>query len=70
MTNPLPAELLEQRAEEERRRLHNTVAELRGSVRERLDVRRTAQQHVWKASAVAGLVGLIAGYGAAGMFID
>jgi hypothetical protein len=70
MTNPIPADLLEQRAEEQRRRLHNTVVELRSSVRERLDVQRNAQQYVWRASAVAGILGLIAGYGAAGMFID
>jgi hypothetical protein len=63
----MPAEVLEMRAAEQRRRLHNSVAELRSQVRERLDVKKNAREHIIPASAVAALLGLFLGYGAAGM---
>ncbi len=68
MTNPLPADVLEQRANEQRRRLHNSVVELRTSVRERLDYRKLARQYVWQAAGAVALVGLILGWGVAGIF--
>ena len=68
MTNALPAEVLEQRASEQRRRLHNSVAELRDSVRERLDYRRLASENVWPAAGALALVGLVLGWGFTGMF--
>jgi ElaB/YqjD/DUF883 family membrane-anchored ribosome-binding protein len=68
MTNPLPAEVLERRASEQRQRLHNSVAELRFSVRERLDYRKLAREHVWPASAVAAVVGLMFGASLIGIF--
>lgn len=72
MTNSLPAEILEQRAAEQRRRLHNSVAELRTTVRqrvrERLDFKRQAREHLWPATAAVSLVALTLGYGVAGMF--
>ncbi len=71
MTNPLPTDVLEQRAAEQRRRLHNTVTELRATVkaevRERLDVRRIAREHLWQAAGMASLVALVIGYGVAGI---
>jgi hypothetical protein len=71
-TNPLPAEVLEQRAAEQRRRLHNTVSELRttvrGTVREKLDIKANARHYMLPASATVGLIGLVFGYGFAGMF--
>ena len=68
MTNPLPAELLERRASEQRRRLHNSVAELRSNVRERLDYRKIARDYVWQASGAAALIGLIVGWSLIGIF--
>jgi len=68
MTNPLPAEVLEQRALEQRRRLHNSVAELRSTVRERLDVKRTVREHFWPVASVASLAMLLLGYRVAGIF--
>jgi ElaB/YqjD/DUF883 family membrane-anchored ribosome-binding protein len=68
MTHPLPAEVLEQRASDQRRRLHNSVAELRYSVRERLDYRKLARENVWQAAGAVAFVGLILGWGFAGMF--
>ncbi|HLK34510.1 MAG TPA: hypothetical protein VKT29_15550 [Terriglobales bacterium] len=64
----IPTDLLELRAAEERRRLHNAVAELRVQAREKLDVRRNVRRYFWPASAVVGLFGLMLGYGFAGMF--
>ena len=63
-----PAETLEVRAADERRRLHSSVEELRTRVRERLDLKRTARQYVPAASAVAALLGLGIGYSFAGIF--
>jgi hypothetical protein len=70
MTNSFPNDDLEQRAANQRERLHQSVNELRSSVRERLDVQKAARNYVWRASAVAGLVALAAGYGIAGSFAD
>ena len=59
----IPTDLLELRAAEQRRRLHNSVAELRLRMREKLDLRRNARRYFWPASAVVGLCGLVLGYG-------
>lgn len=59
----IPTNLLELRAAEQRRRLHNSVAELRFQVREKLDARRSLRRYFWPASAIVGLCGLVLGYG-------
>jgi hypothetical protein len=64
----VPSYTLEARAADERRRLHSTVVELRSKVREKLDVKRTARQYVPVASGAAALIGMLLGYGVAGMF--
>jgi len=64
----MPTDVLELRAAEERKRLHNSISELRMQVREKLDIRRNARQYLAPASAVAGLFGVVLGYGFAGMF--
>jgi hypothetical protein len=69
MTDPMPAEL-ERRAARQRQRLHDSVAELRTSVRGRLDVQKAAQNHLWQASAAAALVSLAVGYALGGAFTD
>jgi hypothetical protein len=66
-TSNIPTELLELRAAEERRRLHNSVAELRLQMREKLDLRRNARRYFWPASAVVGVCGLVLGYGFGGI---
>jgi len=70
VSSEMPAHLLEQRAEEQRRRLHNTVSELReqvrGTVREKLDVKKRAREYVWPAAGTAFLFSLLFGYGTAG----
>ena len=63
----IPTDLLELQAAEQRRRLHNSVAELRLQMRQKLDVRRNARRYFWPASAVAGFMGLMLGYGFGGI---
>ena len=70
MTSRVPFELLEERAAEQRRQLHNSVSELRSSVRERLDVKKNAREYLLPASGVAAVLGLVMGYGLAGIFFD
>lgn len=70
MTDLLPTETLEQRAEEQRQRLHNTVAELRTTVRDRLDVEKVARLHIWSISTGVAMVALVFGYGVTGLFTE
>ena len=69
-TKGMPVEVLESRASEQRRRLHNDVAELRSVVREKMDVRKNVAPYVFPVSGVAALIGLVFGYAAAGIFTD
>jgi len=64
----LPAHELELRAADQRRRLHASVHELKDHVRESLDVKKQAREHVLLASGVAAAVAAAVGYGVAGMF--
>jgi len=66
--NAMPTEMLELRAAEERRRLHNSVTELRSQVREKLDPKKAARRYLLPATAAVSLVGLVMGYGLAGIF--
>ena len=72
MTSGLPTEILEQRAADERRRLHDSVAELRATMKDRLDVRRNAEdytrRHLGPAAAVAAILGLAFGWTVGGIF--
>ncbi len=64
----VPVDVLEKRAADQRHQLHNSVSELRQSVRERLDVKRNLREHLWTASGTLALVGLVTGYAFAGIF--
>ena len=64
----MPPDVLEVRAAEERRRIHERVLELRQQVEEKLDVRRQAAPYVWQGAGVAAVVGLVFGWGLAGIF--
>ncbi len=68
MTNSLPAEVLEVRAAEQRRELHGSVEELRGVVRQRLDVKANAREYLVPAATLLSVVGLGIGYGITGLF--
>ena len=69
MGSQMPSDILEMRAVEQRRRLHNTVQELRETVRERMNVRKTARQYLWQAAGTAAVLGLVMGYAAGGAFV-
>jgi hypothetical protein len=67
---------LELRAAEQRKRLHNSVQELKGQLhdrslvlREKLDVKRNARQYFWPAAGGAAVFGLLFGYGVAAVFV-
>jgi len=72
MTSSIPVDILEKRAADQRRQLHNSVVELRQTVRqtvrEKLDVKAYAREYVWPAAGAMALIGLIFGYAFAGMF--
>ena len=68
MTEGIPVEILEKRAAEERRQLHNTVQELRETVHERLDVKRNVRNHFGTVASVLAITGLVLGYSVAGIF--
>jgi hypothetical protein len=79
MAANLPPDELEKHAAEQRRRLHNSVSDLKSSltelkwtveedVRERLDLRRVARQHLWPLAAGASFVALLLGHTVAGLF--
>jgi hypothetical protein len=68
---PLPMENLELQAVQQRSELHKTVTNLREhveSIRERMSVSRQVREHVVSASIVVSIMGLLSGYGFAGMF--
>jgi hypothetical protein len=65
----MPSDVLELRAVEQRRRLHDALADLRATVAERADVNRVAREHVWPASGLAAVLGLLLGYGIGGIFV-
>ncbi len=68
----LPPDVLEQRAAEQRLRLHQSVVELKSTVqeevRERLDVNRYAREYFWQAAGVVSLLGFLVGHSFAGIF--
>lgn len=73
MTQPtLPTEILEQRAAEQRRALHNDVQELRSvvqaEVRERTDVKRIVRRNFAPVAGASAVIALALGYGIAGIF--
>ncbi len=63
----VPTDILEMEAAEQRRRLHNSVSELRAQVRHKLDVRRQLRDHVWPVAGVAAAVSLLLGFGSGRM---
>ena len=63
-----PTYELELRAAEQRKRLHTSVEALKEQVREKLDVKRNARQHLGLVSGIVSVLGLALGYGFAGIF--
>ncbi len=65
----MPTDVLELRAAEQRRRLHNSVVDLRDELKNRLDVKNAAREHLSAAASVAGVLGLLFGYAVASVFV-
>jgi hypothetical protein len=63
-------EILELRARQQRKQLHNSVQELRSSVQAKLDPKRNARIYFPQIAAVAAILGLSAGYVIGGIFSD
>jgi ElaB/YqjD/DUF883 family membrane-anchored ribosome-binding protein len=79
MTSGITVDLLEKRAADQRRQLHNSVVELRQSVnekvgelqqnvKEKLDVKRNVREHLWPAAGAMAFIGLLVGYSVTGIF--
>ncbi|HXW15274.1 MAG TPA: hypothetical protein VEN79_12265 [Terriglobia bacterium] len=69
MTSGIPVDLLEKRAADQRRDLHNSVIELRQTVKEKLDIKRNVRDYAWPAAGVMAVVGLVLGYAFAGIVV-
>ena len=67
MTNAHSIDALESRAGEQRKQLQDSVVDLRGAVRRRLDVNANARQYMLPASGALAALGLGVGYLAAGL---
>ncbi|HZQ20586.1 MAG TPA: hypothetical protein VFA90_17985 [Terriglobales bacterium] len=65
----LPSYDLELRAADERKRLHDVVAEFRNRVHENLDLKNQLREHLRLASTAAAVVALGLGYSLAGLFV-
>jgi ElaB/YqjD/DUF883 family membrane-anchored ribosome-binding protein len=65
----LPSYDLEVLAAEERRSLHNVIAELRSRVRQELDAKKQIRENLGAACGVAAAVGLVLGYSVTGLFV-
>jgi hypothetical protein len=63
-------EMLELRAREQRKQLHNSVQELKSSVQEKLDPKRNARIYFPQIATVAAILGLSAGYVVGGVFSE
>jgi ElaB/YqjD/DUF883 family membrane-anchored ribosome-binding protein len=77
MNNGQNLDTLQQRAAEQRTRIHQSVTDLKqlktsveANVREKLDPKRQAREHFWAAAGIAGFLGLMLGHGIAGVFVD
>lgn len=68
--NGLPAHDLVEKAAEDRRRLHTSVEELRGHLKDTLDVKKNTREHLGLACGVAALLGVTVGYAFTGIFVD
>ena len=77
MNNDANLDALQQRAAEQRNKIHQSVEDLRQlktsvetNVRERLDPKRRVREHFWAAAGIATCLGLLLGHGIAGVFVE
>jgi hypothetical protein len=67
MTNP-QINMYEALAAEQRRELHGSVEDLKGALRERLDVKKNLRQYMAPAAGFVAIFGAMLGYGIASLF--
>jgi hypothetical protein len=65
----LPSYDLELKAAEERQHLHFSIEELKSRLRDSLDVKKSARDHLLGACAVVAALGLATGYAFTGIFL-
>jgi len=65
---PLPVDILEQRARDQREHLEGRVIELRRTVKDRFDIKRNLREHAWPSAGAATVLGLALGFAVTGMF--
>ena len=63
-------EILELRAREQRKQLHNSVQELKSSVQAKLDPKRNVRIYFSQIATVTAILGLSAGYMIGGVFSE
>lgn len=68
MTQGLPIDILEKRANQQRDELRGRVVELRQTVKQKLYWKRKLREYVWPGAGAATLVGLILGFAFTGLF--
>lgn len=64
----LPSYDLELKAADDRRRLHESVEQLRSQLRETFDVKKNASEHLGLACSLSAGIALAAGYVVTGIF--
>jgi hypothetical protein len=64
----LPSYELELRASEQRKRIHLSLSELKGRLRERAVLKPLLRRYLTPISGSAALIALVAGYGVGGFF--
>jgi len=67
MTNPQIA-MYEERAAQQRQEIHGNLQELKGAVREKLDVKKNLRQYMGPAAGFVAIFGAMLGYGVASLF--
>jgi hypothetical protein len=72
MSSDLPTQVLEERAADQRRRLHNTVAEMRATMHEKMNVRRNlnhySRRYFPRVAAAVATLGIAIGWTLGGIF--
>jgi hypothetical protein len=64
----LPSYELELRASEQRKKIHLSLSELKGRLRERAVLKPVLRKFLTGIAGSAALIGLVAGYGVGGFF--
>jgi hypothetical protein len=67
MNLPVPVDLLEERAAEERRNLRRDLKNVKYTWEHKLNIKQNLREHLWQAAGISALVSGALGYAAAGL---